>query len=151
MNNVNIIGRVGNDIELRYTTSGKAVTEVNLAVDDGWGENKKTAWIGVTIWGATAELAAKAVHKGDRLGITGRITQEEWEDKQTGKKQRKTKVTCEAMHLIEPKRDGQPQQDAHNQSKANGYQPQLPQGRQSSPGMPPAPNQTNGDDDDIPF
>lgn len=105
MNNVNIIGRLGSDPEVRSTPSGKAVAEINLAVDDGWGENKKTAWIGVVLWGATAELAGKALRKGDRVGITGRLSQDEWEDKATGKKQRKTKVTAESMHLIEPKRD----------------------------------------------
>lgn len=105
MNNVNIIGRLGSDPELRYTYSGKAVTEINLAVDDGWGENKKTAWIGVVLWGATAELAGRALKKGDRVGITGRLSQDEWEDKQTGKKQRKTKVKAESMHLLGPKRD----------------------------------------------
>jgi len=127
MNTVNLIGRVGADIELKYTPSGKAVTELNLAVDDGWGENKKTVWIGVTIWGATAELAAKALTKGSRVGINGRLSQEEWEDKNTGKKQRKTKVTCEQMHLLESKREGgnsAPRQDAHNQAKSNGYQAQ---------------------------
>lgn len=105
MNQVNVIGRVGADIEIRYTTSGKAVGELNLAVDDGYGENKKTVWLGVTLWGQTAELAQKAVRKGDRLGITGRLSQEEWEDKATGKKQRKTKVTASEMHLLEKKRD----------------------------------------------
>ena len=134
MNNVNIIGRVGAEIELRYTPAGKAVTEVNLAVDDGFGENKKTVWIGVTIWGATAECAMKYVKKGDRLGITGRLSQDEWEDKQTGKKQRKTRVTCNDMHLIESKRadsapyqpaPAPPKQDAHNQAKANAYQAQA--------------------------
>jgi single-strand DNA-binding protein len=127
MNTVNIIGRLGADIELRYTPSGKAVVEANVAVDDGWGENKKTVWLGVTMWGATAELAAKALVKGSRVGITGRLSQDEWEDKNTGKKQRKTKVTCESMHLIESKRDEQPRQqrqDAHNESEANGYQSQ---------------------------
>jgi len=144
MNSVNIIGRVGGEVELRYTHSGKAVAELTLAVDDGWGENKKTVWIGVTIWGATAELAKKAVRKGDRLGISGRLSQEEWDDKETGKKQRKTKVTCDSMHLLEPKRDdaGQPRN-----------QEQLPQGRRVSPGMPVTPiaSETQHDDDDIPF
>jgi len=93
MNQVNIIGRVGGEVELRYTAGGKAVAQLTLAVDDGWGESKKTAWIGVTIWGATAELANKAVRKGDRLGITGRLSQEEWEDKATGKKPSNTKTT----------------------------------------------------------
>ena len=135
MNTVNIIGRLGADIELRHTPSGKAVAQANMAVDDGWGANKKTVWLGVVIWGATAELAAKALTKGSRVGITGRLSQDEWEDKQTGKKQRKTKITCEQMHLLEPSRDGdqQRQNDAHNESKANGYQPQVE------------------DEDDIPF
>jgi len=126
MNNVNIIGRCAGELELRYTSSGKAVTELNLAVDDGWGENKKTVWLGVTIWGATAELACKALTKGSRVGITGRLSQEEWEDKNTGKKQRKTKVTCEQMHLLEPKREGSqpPRQSEHNAAKSNGYQSQ---------------------------
>jgi single-strand DNA-binding protein len=126
MNQVNVIGRLGADIELRYTPAGKAVCEMNLAVDDGWGENKKTVWLGVTVWGATAELAAKALSKGSRVGITGRLSQEEWEDKNTGKKQRKTKVTCQDMHLLEPKRDSQPapQPTRHEAAKVNAYQPQ---------------------------
>lgn len=124
MNSVNITGRVGGEVDLRYTPSGKAVAQLTLAVDDGWGENKKTAWIGVTLWGATAELAKKSVRKGDRLGISGRLSQEEWEDKE-GKKQRKTKVTCESMDLYEPKRND-PGNDA------------LPPGRKVPQGMPPA-------------
>ena len=134
MNSVNIIGRVGGEVELRYTAGGKAVAQLTLAVDDGWGDNKKTAWIGVTIWGVTAELAQKAVQKGDRLGITGRLSQEEWEDKATGKKQRKTKVTCDSMHLIEPKRGNQPEPSQRQEAR-----PEQPQAAQQH------------EDDDIPF
>lgn len=130
MNQVNVIGRVGAEIEIRYTASGKAVGELNLAVDDGYGENKKTVWLGVTLWGQTAELAQKAVRKGDRLGITGRLSQDEWEDKTTGKKQRKTKVTASEMHLLEKKRD-----DNHS-----------PQQRESAP----EPSSAADDDDDHP-
>ena len=141
MNSVNITGRVGGEVDLRYTASGKAVAALTLAVDDGWGENKKTAWIGVTLWGATAELAKKAVQKGDRLGISGRLSQEEWEDKE-GKKQRKTKVTCESMDLYEPKRDpAAPIASQHD--------------RRTPSGMPPTPaaSATNYDEDEdqIPF
>lgn len=137
MNSVNITGRVGGEVDLRYTPSGKAVAALTLAVDDGWGENKKTAWIGVTLWGATAELAKKAVQKGDRLGISGRLSQEEWEDKE-GKKQRKTKVTCESMDLLEPKRADGPGQPYEQRCKPAG--------------MPPAPPATHNDEpDDLPF
>ena len=127
MNSVNIIGRLGRDPELRHTPSGKAVCELNLAVDDGWGENKRTCWLGVILWEKKAELAAQHLHKGDQVGITGRLTQESWDDKETGKKQTKTKVTAEAMHFIGGKREGQSAapatQDTHNRAKANAYQP----------------------------
>lgn len=142
MNSVNIIGRVGGEVDIRYTTSGKAVAQLTLAVDDGWGENKKTAWIGVTLWGATAELAKKAVRKGDRLGIAGRLSQEEWDDKETGKKQRKTKVTCDSMFLIEPKRDDLGQSQPRQQ---------LPPGRSEPAGTPPPPARNEEEEDDIPF
>jgi single-strand DNA-binding protein len=135
MNSVNIIGRVGADIEVRFTPNGKAVTELNLAVDDGWGENKKTAWIGAVLWGATAELAGRALQKGDRVGISGRLSQDEWEDKTTGKKQRKTKVTCEQMTLLSSKRD-------------------TPERRDDKPAAKPAISEPTYDDDgneDIPF
>jgi single-strand DNA-binding protein len=130
MNTVNIIGRLGADPEIRHTPSGKAVASLNLAVDDGWGENKKTVWIGVTLWGATAELAGKAHSKGDRVGITGRLSQEAWE--KDGVKQRKTKVTAEAMHLLEPKRADTPGTHAPANTPA------------------PAPDQDE-DDEQIPF
>lgn len=122
MNSVNIIGRVGQDIEVRFTPSGKAVAELNLAVDDGWGENKKTAWIGVVLWGVTAELAGRALQKGDRVGISGRLSQDEWEDKATGKKQRKTKVTGEQMTLLSPKRDDAPRQESSQKQAAKNTQ-----------------------------
>jgi single-strand DNA-binding protein len=143
MNSVNITGRVGGEIEIRYTPSGKAVAQLTLAVDDGFGENKKTAWIGVTLWGATAECASKYVRKGDRLGISGRLSQEEWEDKATGKKQRKTKVTCENMHLLTDKR-------------SDGGSPapsEPPAPRRQPAGMPPAPAMDKFQDteDDLPF
>jgi single-strand DNA-binding protein len=141
MNSVNIIGRVGGEIELRYTPSGKAVGQLTLAVDDGFGENKKTAWIGVTLWGATAECASKYVRKGDRLGISGRLSQEEWEDKATGKKQRKTKVTCENMHLLTDKR---------SDGDAAPSEPHPP--RRQPAGMPPAPPANHDDEpEDLPF
>ena len=117
MNHVHIIGRLGGDIELRHTPSGKAVCEVNIAVDDGYGENKKTAWLGTVFWDKTAEIAAKFLSKGDQVGVTGRLTQDEWEDKETGKKRTKTKITCERLYLIGGKKDGTPRpapQSEHN-------------------------------------
>lgn len=134
MNNVNLIGRAGRDAELRYTPTGTAVCELNIAVDDGYGENKKTAWIGIVCWQKTAELAA-SIRKGDRIGISGRLTQDEWDDKETGKKQRKTKVTCERLTFIENKRDQSDTQEAPPRQRP-------PSG---------SPEQDNDEEDQIPF
>ncbi|RLG92509.1 hypothetical protein DRO37_09240 [Candidatus Bathyarchaeota archaeon] len=47
MNQVNIIGRLGQDPELRYTPTGKAVARLSVAVNDRYGENEKTYWFPV--------------------------------------------------------------------------------------------------------
>ena len=149
MNQVNLIGRVGGDIDIRQTSGGKSVAELNLAVDDGFGENKKTVWVGVTLWGATADCAAKYVKKGDRLGISGRLSQDSWEDKTTGKKQTKTKVTCENMHLITDKsKDGYREPQGARSSEYG-----KPEQRSASQNgaKPPANVPDDDDGDTIPF
>ena len=73
MNSVNLIGRVCNDVELRYTPSQMAVAKLNVAVDDGYGEKKKTNFIPVTVFGKQAENCEKFVSKGNRIGVTGKI------------------------------------------------------------------------------
>lgn len=83
MNNVNLIGRLTRDPELRYTTSGMAVVRFNLAVDRRMSKEKKqqaiaqnqpTAdFISCTAWNKTAELIANYVQKGSRIAIEGRI------------------------------------------------------------------------------
>jgi single-strand DNA-binding protein len=104
MNSVNLIGRAGSDIELRYLPKGTAVADVNLAVTDGYGEHKKTLWIGITFWGKTAETASKYVKKT------------------TSKKNRKTKVTAESLHFI-----------ASNKSERDDRQDQKPPRSQAPP------------------
>ena len=137
MNSVNIIGRLGRDPELRTTPSGKSVRELNLAVDDGFGENKKTAWLGVVLWGKTADVAAQYLKKGDRCGISGRLTQDTWDDKETGKKQTKTKITGENLHFLEAKKEGQSERPTSQENH-------------SSP-KPAAESDFEDEQDDIPF
>jgi|688.fasta_scaffold943063_2 single-strand DNA-binding protein len=135
MNSVNIIGRLGRDPELRYTPAGKSVCELNLAVDYGYGENKKTAWLGVVLWEKTAEIAAQHLRKGDQCGISGFLCQDTWDDKETGKKQTKTKITAERLHFTGGKKEDQSERPAAQE-------------RTSAPN--PAAQQ-NDEDDEIPF
>lgn len=75
MRAIQVTGNLGQDPELRYTHSGTAVASVNIAVrrerkdNDG---NYPTDWWRLTVWGKNAENFANLVHKGSRIGITGR-------------------------------------------------------------------------------
>ena len=60
------IGRLTRDPEVRYTQSGKAVCRFTLAIDDGWGEKKKTYFIPVTCWEKLAEACGNNLVKGQR-------------------------------------------------------------------------------------
>ena len=71
MNNVNLIGRLTADPEVRYTQDNKAVVKATLAVD-GYGD--KTDFINITAFNKTAETLEKYTHKGVKIGVTGSIS-----------------------------------------------------------------------------
>lgn len=73
MNSVILIGRLTKDIELRYTTSQMAVTKFTVAIDEGYGENKKTNFISCMAFGKTAENMERFTGKGKKIGVQGRI------------------------------------------------------------------------------
>ena len=77
-NRVILVGNLTRDIDLRYTPSGMAVTDVGLAVNDRrksqsgeWVE--ETTFVDVTLWGRTAEVASEYLTKGAPVLIEGRL------------------------------------------------------------------------------
>jgi single-strand DNA-binding protein len=102
INTVTLTGRLGSELELRYTPQGTAVTDVNLAVQSGFGDKEKTNWIGLTIWGKSAEAAANHLGKGQKIAVAGRLDQESWD--QDGKPRTKTRVVCERWTFADGKR-----------------------------------------------
>ena len=73
------IGRLTRDPEVRYTQSGKAVCRFTLAIDDGWGEKKKTYFIPVTCWEKLAEACGNNLVKGQKVAVMGTLTQRTYE------------------------------------------------------------------------
>ena len=109
-NRVVLLGNVTRDPELRYISSGTAVTEIGLAVNDRrktasgeWVD--ETTFVDVTLWGRTAEIAGEYVTKGSPLMIEGRLKLDTWE--KDGKKNSKLRVVGEKMVLLGSKGDGQ--------------------------------------------
>ena len=96
MNVVCLIGRLGKDPELRVTQGGTSVAKFSLAVDRH-DEAKTTDWFEVTCFGKVAENTGQYMRKGCMVGITGRLRQDTWTDKQSG--QNRSKVTVIAAQV----------------------------------------------------
>lgn len=142
MNSVQIIGRITAVPELRYTPQGKAVADGNLAVDDGFGENKKSFFFNVTFWGKTAENLVQHVVKGQQLSIVGRLSQEEYTPQGQDKPVRKTRIVCEKMGFLAKPQGAQQGESRQQQQPAKKSPPQ---------GASSAPADDFQEDDDVPF
>lgn len=156
-NRVILVGNVTRDPELRYISSGTAVTDVGLAVNDRrknasgeWVE--ETTFVDVTLWGRTAEVAGEYVSKGSPLLIEGRLKLDTWE--KDGKKNSKLRVVCDRMQLLGGRGDGGRGRGARPASgrtdggsdSSFGDSPSYEEAGSSSGG-----GDSFGGDDDIPF
>jgi single-strand DNA-binding protein len=86
LNQVNLIGNCTRDPELRYTPKGTAITDINLAINRSWKDERgqkqeETTFVEVTLWAKVAEVAAEYCHKGDPLFVSGRLHMDAWDDK----------------------------------------------------------------------
>ena len=96
-NKVIAMGRLTRDPDLRTIPSGTPVCDFGLAMDSGWGDNKKTCFIDVTVWGKQAEFVSKYFKKGDGIHLEGRLDFNTWEDKNGGGKRSKHSITAERV------------------------------------------------------
>lgn len=85
LNKVMLIGRLGQDPEMRYTPSGKPLTKFQLAVNRSWtsADNEKkteTEWFTVVSWGKLAEICNQYLKKGHQVYIDGRLHTRRWQD-----------------------------------------------------------------------
>ena len=84
LNKVLLIGRLGQDPEMRYTPSGKPLTKFQLAVNRSWttdGEKKtETEWFNIVAWGKLAEICNQYLSKGQQVYIDGRLHTRYWQD-----------------------------------------------------------------------
>lgn len=78
LNNINLIGRVTKEIEVKKTKqTNKSVIKFTLAVDEG--KDKKTQFIECVAWEGKAETIAKYVNKGDMFHVSGKLTNNNYE------------------------------------------------------------------------
>lgn len=148
LNEVNIIGHLGNDPEIRYQPSGDAIATMSIGCSERWrdkktGEQKeKTEWIRVVVFGKLAENVGEYLKKGSLVFVKGKFRTRKWQD-QSGQDRYSTEVTV-GMDGIVKFLDKKPQSQSTQQQGGWG-QPQQPQ-QQAPQNEPPM-----DFDDDIPF
>ena len=105
VNKVILIGNLGKDPELRYTQSGQAVANFNIATTerfggrDGGEMQERTEWHRIVTWGKTAENCAQYLSKGRSVYIEGRLQTRDWEDKE-GNKRYTTEITALRVQFL---------------------------------------------------
>ena len=146
VNKVLLIGRLGSNPEIRYTNTGTAVANFNLATSENWNDKsgqrqERTEWHRVVVWGKLAELCEKYLSKGRQCFVEGRLQTRSWDDKDGNKKYTTEIVATTVQFLGGPSaQQGQGQQQGANESFGGD--------------MPAAPVDNNASsftEDEIPF
>lgn len=109
VNKVILIGNLGRDPEIRYTTSGQAVANFTLATTEVRTnkDSKKqefTEWHRIVAWARLAEICGEYLSKGKRVYIEGGLRTRSWEDKE-GRKRQTTEVFARNMQILSPSGD----------------------------------------------
>ena len=106
LNSINLVGRAGQDPEVKYFESGSVLCKFTLAVNRPT-RNKETDWFDIEVWGKSAEFAANYVRKGGQIGVEGSLKLETWTDKNTGTNRSKPIVRATKLELLGSKRDAE--------------------------------------------
>jgi single-strand DNA-binding protein len=146
MNKVILAGNITRDPDMRRTTSGTAVCEFGIAVNERVkGQDgqyvDKPVFVDLTAWSKTADFICTYLQKGSPVLVEGRLQLDQWDDRQSGQKRSKLKVVADRVQSLASKND---------QQQTN----QMPQ-RQAPP-PPPFPQEDDnfqglGTNDDPPF
>jgi single-strand DNA-binding protein len=140
INKAILIGRLGSDPEVRYTPSGVAVANFNIATSEEWkdkdtGDKKeRTEWHRIVAWSKLGEICGEYLSKGRQVYIEGRIQTRSWEDRD-GNKRYTTEIVATDVQFLGGRDAGSGAKAAGGASASNF---------ESSPIQAP-------EDDDIPF
>lgn len=119
INTTTLVGRITGDVELRKTQTGKSVVNFTLAVTRLFNKDE-TDFILVQAWNNTADFMANYVHKGDLLGVVGRIQTSSYDDKQ-GNRVYKTEVVADNVQALESREQKEARQQSQGYSQPQQY------------------------------
>ncbi len=141
VNKVILVGRLGQDPEIKYTASGQALARFSLATDESYKDRnsseqqRRTEWHNIVAWRRLAEICGEYLTKGKLVYIEGRLRTRKWEDRE-GNKRSTTEIEAREMQMLSPRGEGDRGAASASTEGAEGTPPAT------------APEIT---DDDIPF
>jgi len=136
VNKVILVGRLGQNPEVRYTPSGAAVANFSIATNETWMDKsgqkqEKTEWHRIVVWGKTAENCNQFLSKGRQIYVEGRLQTRQWQDKD-GQTKYTTEVQAQTVQFL----GGAAGAGAGSSDRPGGreYSSGQPSGGSSSPG-----------------
>ena len=120
MNKVFLTGRVTREWEIRATSSGTTIARNSIAVDSGYGDNKRTDFINLTAFGKTAETLEKYGFKGQKMLIEGRIQTGSYE--KDGVKHSTTDVIVDRSEFLSFKDNNTSAKETGSQEAISGFE-----------------------------
>ena len=105
VNKVILVGNLGKDPEVKYTSTGTPVAKFSLATNEGYKDKNgqwqdRTEWHNIVAWQRLAEIVGEYVKKGSKVYIEGRLQTSSWDDKETGQKKYKTEIIANDLVLL---------------------------------------------------
>ena len=167
VNKVILVGRLGQDPEMKYMPNGNAVTNVSLATSESWKDKQsgqqqeRTEWHRVVFFNRLGEIAGEYLRKGSQIYIEGSLRTRKWQD-QSGQDRYTTEIVASEMQMLDARDQTAKAANPNIPSHAPQQAPQQPMQHQPMAppqGQPmgahqqaPQPTQTfDNFDDDIPF
>lgn len=132
LNYCSFIGRIGKELETKFTASGSAVLNFSIACSDDYKDKagkelKQTNWINVVAFGKLAEIIGQYCAKGSKIFVSGKLTVRKWQD-QSGTDRYTTEVVAGEMQMLDTRQQSSQGQSANQSQSApiDDFDSQIP-------------------------
>lgn len=99
MNKVILVGNITKELELRKTQSNKSVLEFRIAINEGYGDHKRTEYVSCVAWEGRADTINQYFNKGSKILVEGKLRTESYEFE--GQKRYKTYVLVDGFEFMQ--------------------------------------------------
>jgi len=156
LNEAQVIGNITQDLEVRYTTGGSAVTNFSVATNRSFRKRDSEEWQeevafhNIVVWGKDAEFMSQRARKGTRVYVRGRLQTRSWED-QDGKKNYRTEIVADKVILLDRYERGSGSKSTGAPAEGNDKSPMPEEDKKSADKSKKSKKNDEIDPDDLPF